>query len=179
MPGRARPLDMPSDGFDSIEAALEALRKGVPVVVLDDEDRENEGDLIVTGDRVTEETMAFIVEHTSGVICLGMLGEDLDRLQIPLMIPPTMNEEAMSTAFTVTVDLREGTTTGISAYDRTATIRALADRSSAPNDFKRRGIYSRCAVVRGVRWCGRGIRRRVWIWRCWRGVRPPGCCARS
>ena len=139
MPGRARPLDMPSDGFDSIEAALEALRKGVPVVVLDDEDRENEGDLIVTGDRVTEETMAFIVEHTSGVICLGMLGEDLDRLQIPLMIPPTMNEEAMSTAFTVTVDLREGTTTGISAYDRTATIRALADRSSAPNDFKRPG----------------------------------------
>lgn len=139
MSGPVRPLDVPSDGFDSIEAALEALRKGIPVVVLDDEDRENEGDLIVSGDKVTEETMAFIVEHTSGVICLGMLGEDLDRLQIPLMIPPTMNEEAMSTAFTVTVDLREGTTTGISAYDRTATIRALADRSSVPNDFKRPG----------------------------------------
>ena len=138
-PGAVRPLDVPSDGFDGIEAALEALRKGIPVVVLDDEDRENEGDLIVSGDKVTEETMAFIVEHTSGVICLGMLGDDLDRLQIPLMIPPTMNEEAMSTAFTVTVDLREGTTTGISAYDRTATIRALADRSSVPNDFKRPG----------------------------------------
>lgn len=137
--GPVRPLDVPSEGFDSIETALEALRQGIPVVVLDDEDRENEGDLIVSGDKVTEETMAFIVEHTSGVICLGMLGEDLDRLQIPLMIPPTMNEEAMSTAFTVTVDLREGTTTGISAYDRTATIRALADTSSVPTDFKRPG----------------------------------------
>eukprot|EP00889_Picochlorum_renovo_P003332 jgi/Picre1/30362/NNA_005726.t1 len=108
-------LDVPSDGFDSIETALDALRQGIPVVVLDDEDRENEGDLIVSGDRVTEETMAFIVRHTSGVICVGMTGEDLDRLDIPLMIPPTQNEEAMSTAFTVTVDLRVGTTTGISA----------------------------------------------------------------
>lgn len=136
---KSKDLDVPSEGFDSIETALKALQKGIPVVVLDDEDRENEGDLIVSGDRVTDETMAFIVEHTSGVICVGMTGEDLDRLQIPLMIPPSMNEEAMSTAFTVTVDLREGTTTGISAADRTATIRALADRSSVPSDFKRPG----------------------------------------
>ena len=132
-------LDVPSDGFDSIETALDALRQGVPVVVLDDEDRENEGDLIVSGDRVTEETMAFIVRHTSGVICVGMTGEDLDRLDIPLMIPPAQNEEAMSTAFTVTVDLRVGTTTGISAADRTATIRALSSTSSVPEDFKRPG----------------------------------------
>jgi 3,4-dihydroxy 2-butanone 4-phosphate synthase/GTP cyclohydrolase II len=134
-----RPLDVPSDGFDSIQDALKALQQGIPVVVLDDEDRENEGDLIVSGDRVTEETMAFIVEYTSGVICLGMQGEDLDRLKIPLMIPPAMNEEAMSTAFTVTVDLREGTTTGISAADRTATIRALSSTESQPDDFKRPG----------------------------------------
>ena len=90
-----RDLDVPSDEFDSIQVALEALRQGTPVVVLDDEDRENEGDLIVSGDKVTEESMAFIVEHTSGVICVGMKGDDLDRLQIPLMIPPSMNEEAM------------------------------------------------------------------------------------
>jgi len=109
------------------------------VVVLDDEDRENEGDLIVSGDRVTEETMAFIVRHTSGVICLGMLGQDLDRLEIPLMIPPYENEEAMSTAFTVTVDLREGTTTGISAADRVATVRALSSGASVGGDFKRPG----------------------------------------
>ena len=139
MQRKRKDLDVPSDGFDSIDVALEALRQGVPVVVLDDEDRENEGDLIVSGDKVTEETMAFIVEHTSGVICVGMKGEDLDRLRIPLMIPPSMNEEAMSTAFTVTVDLRQGTTTGISAADRTATIRALSDTSSMPDDFKRPG----------------------------------------
>lgn len=136
---KSKDLDVPSEGFDSIDTALNALQKGIPVVVLDDEDRENEGDLIVSGDKVTEETMAFIVEHTSGVICVGMTGDDLDRLNIPLMIPPGMNEEAMSTAFTVTVDLREGTTTGISAADRTATIRALSNRSSVPSDFKRPG----------------------------------------
>ena len=134
-----RELDVPSDGFDSIEMALDALKRGVPAVVLDDEDRENEGDLIVPASVVTEETMAFIVEHTSGVICVGMTGEDLDRLDVPLMIPPSKNEEAMSTAFTVTVDLREGTTTGISAADRTRTIRALADSASMPDDFKRPG----------------------------------------
>jgi len=134
-----RELDVPSDGFDSIEMALDALKRGLPAVVLDDEDRENEGDLIVPASVVTEETMAFIVEHTSGVICVGMTGEDLDRLDVPLMIPPSRNEEAMSTAFTVTVDLREGTTTGISAADRTRTIRALADSGSVPEDFKRPG----------------------------------------
>ena len=135
----SQPLDTPTQGFDSIPTALAALRLGTPVVVLDDEDRENEGDLIVSGDRVTEETMAFIVKHTSGVICLGMLGQDLDRLEIPLMIPPYENEEAMSTAFTVTVDLREGTTTGISAADRVATVRALSSRASVGGDFKRPG----------------------------------------
>lgn len=135
----SKDLEEPADGFDRIEFALEALEKGTPVVVLDDEDRENEGDLIVPADRVSCETMAFIVEHTSGVICVGMTGSDLDRLKIPLMVPPVENEEAMSTAFTVTVDLREGTTTGISAEDRTATIRALADARSVPEDFKRPG----------------------------------------
>lgn len=135
----SRALDEPTPGFDSIQEALVALKQGKPVVVLDDEDRENEGDLIVAGDRVSEETMAFVVEHTSGVICVGMTGKDLDRLKIPLMVPPVDNEEAMSTAFTVTVDLRQGTTTGISAADRTATIRALADGTSKPEDFKRPG----------------------------------------
>lgn len=109
------------------------------MVVLDDEDRENEGDLILAADMVTPESMAFLVKHTSGVVCIGMEGKDLDRLQIPLMVPPKDNEEFMSTAFTVTVDLRKGTSTGISAADRSATIRALADPSSKPADFKRPG----------------------------------------
>ena len=107
--------------------------------MLDDEDRENEGDLILAADHATPEAMAFVVNHTSGVVCVGMEGSDLDRLRIPLMVPPNDNEEAMSTAFTVTVDLREGTTTGISASDRTATIKALACPSSRPEDFKRPG----------------------------------------
>lgn len=134
-----RDLDIPATGFDSIADALEAISRGETVVVLDDEDRENEGDLILAADLVTPESMAFMVEHTSGVVCIGMEGADLDRLRIPLMIPPADNEEAMSTAFTVTVDLREGTTTGISASDRAVTLRALASPTSIPEDFKRPG----------------------------------------
>ena len=134
-----RDLDTPAAGFDSIADALAAVRAGQFVVVLDDEDRENEGDLIIAADRVTPEAMAFMVEHTSGVVCVGMEGADLDRLRIPLMVSSTENEEAMYTAFTVTVDLREGTTTGISAADRAATLRARADPAAQPGDFKRPG----------------------------------------
>ena len=134
-----RDLDTPAAGFDSIADAVEAVARGEMVVVLDDEDRENEGDLILAADLVTPEAMAFVVEHTSGVVCIGMEGSALDRLRIPLMIPPADNEEAMTTAFTVTVDLREGTTTGISALDRANTLRALASPTSTPEDFKRPG----------------------------------------
>lgn len=134
-----RDLDQPSPGFDAISDALEAIAAGHPVVVLDDEDRENEGDLILAADRCTEAAMAFVVRHTSGVVCVGMEGGDLDRLRIPLMVSSSENEEAMSTAFTVTVDLRHGTSTGISAADRAATMRALADPQAAPEDFKRPG----------------------------------------
>jgi hypothetical protein len=134
-----RDLDVPANGFDTIPDALEAIARGELVVVLDDEDRENEGDLIMAADRTTPEAMAFMVEHTSGVVCIGMQGTDLDRLRIPLMVSTSENEEAMYTAFTVTVDLRCGTTTGISAADRTATLRALADPGSTPEDFKRPG----------------------------------------
>lgn len=138
-PVDGRDLDTPAPGFDSIASALEAIARGEPVVVLDDEDRENEGDLILAADLATPESMAFVVEHTSGVVCVGMQGSDLDRLRIPLMVPQADNEESMATAFTVTVDLREGTSTGISASDRAATIRALASPSTAPEDLKRPG----------------------------------------
>ena len=138
-PYAGRDLAEPAPGFDSIADAIDAIARGESVVVLDDEDRENEGDLILAADLVTPEAMAFVVEHTSGVVCVGMEGADLDRLRIPLMIPPYDNEEAMSTAFTVTVDLREGTTTGISASDRAVTLRALASADSKPEDFKRPG----------------------------------------
>ncbi|GAB4818777.1 hypothetical protein N2152v2_005823 [Parachlorella kessleri] len=134
-----RDLDQPAAQFDSIPDALAAVARGECVVVLDDESRENEGDLICAADRVTEQTMAFIVEHTSGVVCVGMEGADLDRLRLPLMVNSAENEEAMYTAFTVTVDVREGTSTGISAADRALTLRALANADSRPEEFKRPG----------------------------------------
>jgi 3,4-dihydroxy 2-butanone 4-phosphate synthase/GTP cyclohydrolase II len=115
------------------------LQAGKFVVVLDDEDRENEGDLIIAGDKVTTEAMAFMVEYTSGVICIAMPGADLDRLRLPLMVDSRENNESMYTAFTVTVDLKEGTSTGISAADRAATIRAMSEPAARADDFRRPG----------------------------------------
>ncbi|GLI64825.1 hypothetical protein VaNZ11_008123 [Volvox africanus] len=132
-------LEQPLPGFDSITSALEDLAAGKLVVVLDDEDRENEGDLIMNADKVTTETMAFLVEHTSGVVCISMEGRDLDRLRLPLMVSSAENEESMYTAFTITVDLRDGITTGISASDRAKTIRRLADPEASAGDFRRPG----------------------------------------
>jgi 3,4-dihydroxy 2-butanone 4-phosphate synthase/GTP cyclohydrolase II len=132
-------LDAPLPGFDPIAAALDDLAAGKLVVVLDDEDRENEGDLIINADRVTTESMAFLVEYTSGVVCISMEGADLDRLRLPLMVSSAENEEAMYTAFAVTVDLRDGITTGISASDRAKTIRRLADPAASWSDFRRPG----------------------------------------
>lgn len=132
-------LEAPLPGFDSIKDALADLAAGKMVVALDDEDRENEGDLIMNADKVTTEAMAFIVEHTSGVVCIAMEGQDLDRLRLPLMVSSAENEEAMYTAFTVTVDLKDGISTGISAADRTLTIRHLANPAATPAEFRRPG----------------------------------------
>lgn len=126
-------------GFATIPEALQDVAMGKFVVVLDDEGRENEGDLIMAGSKVTPKAMAFMVEHTSGVVCLAMEGADLDRLRLPLMVESAENEEAMRTAFTVTVDLIEGISTGISASDRSKTIRQLSDPCSQPHHFRRPG----------------------------------------
>jgi 3,4-dihydroxy 2-butanone 4-phosphate synthase/GTP cyclohydrolase II len=123
--------------FSHIEAAIEAVRRGEIVVVVDDEDRENEGDLIMAAEKVTPEAMGFFVRHTSGVICMPMLGERLDRLQLPLMVHH--NTESQRTAFTVSVDAVDGVTTGISAADRTTTVRRLIDDAATAEDFARPG----------------------------------------
>ena len=123
--------------FDPIEDAIAAIGRGELVVVVDDEDRENEGDLIMAASFATEEKIAFIVNHSSGVICASIPDERADALELPLMVAE--NTEAMRTAFTVTVDYRHGTTTGISASDRAATIRAMADTTSGPADFAKPG----------------------------------------
>jgi 3,4-dihydroxy 2-butanone 4-phosphate synthase/GTP cyclohydrolase II len=123
--------------FAPVEDAVAAVGRGEIVVVVDDADRENEGDLIMAADAVTPERIAFFVRHTSGVICTPLLGERLDQLELPLMV--VSNTESHRTAFTVSVDSRHGTTTGISAADRAATIRALADPTTGPADLARPG----------------------------------------
>jgi len=117
--------------------AIAAISRGEIVVVVDDEDRENEGDLIMAADAVTPETVAFFVRHTSGVICVALTGERCDDLGLPLMVAD--NTEYQRTAFTHTVDYRHGTTTGISAGDRALTIRALADATADLAQFNRPG----------------------------------------
>jgi 3,4-dihydroxy 2-butanone 4-phosphate synthase / GTP cyclohydrolase II len=121
----------------TIDEALEQLRRGGMVVVVDDEDRENEGDLIMAAEDVTVESMAFFLEYTSGIFCVPLESQRADELDLPLMV--VANTEAQRTAFTVSVDFRHGTTTGISAHDRAATIRALIDPATMPNDLNRPG----------------------------------------
>ncbi len=128
-----------SHPFDSIEAVLADIRAGRPVIVTDDTDRENEGDLILAAEKATAESVAFMVKHTSGVICVPMEGTELDRLELPLMTPVEANAERMRTAYTISVDAAQGVTTGISAADRAHTIRLLANRATTPRDLVRPG----------------------------------------
>jgi 3,4-dihydroxy 2-butanone 4-phosphate synthase/GTP cyclohydrolase II len=123
--------------FAPIEDAVAAIARGEIVVVVDDEDRENEGDLIMAAEAATPETITFFVRHTSGVICAPLTGERLDELDIPLMVRD--NTESHRTAFTYSVDYVHGTSTGISAADRAATIRALIDPATRPADLARPG----------------------------------------
>ena len=111
--------------LDDVQRAIADIAAGRPVVVVDDADRENEGDIIIAASKMTPELMAFMIRYTSGVICVPLPGEELDRLQLPLMTPH--NSERMRTAFTVSVDARDGVTTGISAEDRARTVRTLVE----------------------------------------------------
>jgi 3,4-dihydroxy 2-butanone 4-phosphate synthase/GTP cyclohydrolase II len=123
--------------LDSVERAISDIAAGKAVVVVDDEDRENEGDIIFAAAKATPELMAFTVRHSSGVICVPMPAEMLDRLEIPLMTPH--NRDRMRTQFTVSVDARDGVSTGISARDRAHTARVLADSATEPWDITRPG----------------------------------------
>jgi 3,4-dihydroxy 2-butanone 4-phosphate synthase/GTP cyclohydrolase II len=123
--------------MNSIDEVLADIRAGRMVVMLDDETRENEADLIMAAEAVTPEAVAFFVRYTSGIICQPMLAARLQELRLPQMVPE--KTESHRTAFTISVDYRHGTTTGISAHDRAKTIRALADPASRPEDFARPG----------------------------------------
>jgi 3,4-dihydroxy 2-butanone 4-phosphate synthase / GTP cyclohydrolase II len=131
------PNDEPESPFDTIEEAIEDIRAGKMVVVLDDEDRENEGDLVMAAARVTPEAINFMRKEAGGLICVPLLGSRLEELQIPQMVKD--NTAVHETAFTVSVEARGLTTTGISAHDRAATIQKLLDPDAAPGDFLRPG----------------------------------------
>ena len=131
-PARAEPASTP------IELALQEIADGGMVIVVDDEDRENEGDLVMAAEHVTPADVAFMVRHTSGVLCVALTGDRCDALDLPLMVGDR-NTEQQRTAYTITVDLAAGTTTGISAADRAATIRGLSDAALDGAAFNRPG----------------------------------------
>ena len=142
----------PEFGRDSVEAAIAAIAavaRGELVVVVDDHDRENEGDLIGAASRITSQQMAFMIRHTSGIVCTPMTAEDARRLKLDPMV--ALNDAPMGTAFTISVDCRNGLTTGISAKERTATVRALADPGAQASDFVRPGhVFPLIAKSGGV-----------------------------
>jgi 3,4-dihydroxy 2-butanone 4-phosphate synthase/GTP cyclohydrolase II len=136
--------------LNTVEAALDHLRRGRPVIVADDESRENEGDVILSGELATQEWMAWLVKKSSGLVCAPVTADIADRLDLPPMVEH--NEDERGTAYTVTVDSAKGVTTGISAHDRAHTLRVLADASSVRDDLHRPGhILPLRAVAGGVR----------------------------
>jgi len=135
--------------FISIEDAIEIVREGGIVIVVDDADRENEGDMILAAERITAEQVNFLARHARGLICAPLTAERAEELGLDPMVPD--NTCRLGTAFTVSVDLVGGTTTGISAHDRAATIRALVDTSARPEDFARPGhVFPLVAKSGGV-----------------------------
>jgi len=135
--------------FDTVESAIEEFKKGNAIVVVDDEDRENEGDLILPGDLISTESMNFMIKNTSGVVCVPMEAEDLDRLKVPPMT--TVNEDKKLTAYSISVDSASGITTGISAQDRATTVKVLSNRNSQPSDVTKPGhVFPLRAAQGGV-----------------------------
>jgi len=134
---------------ERVEAAIAAFARGEIIVVTDDDDRENEGDLFVAASLCTAEKMAFIIRNTSGIVCAPLSGDEARRLRLDPMV--TANDAPLGTAFTITVDVRHGLTTGISAEERTNTVRALANGNSGAADFVRPGhVFPLVAKEGGV-----------------------------
>jgi 3,4-dihydroxy 2-butanone 4-phosphate synthase/GTP cyclohydrolase II len=119
----------------TIEAAIADLQAGKFVIIVDDEDRENEGDLVIAAEFATPEAINFMAREGRGLICLALDEKIVDRLKLPLMVPPTQNRSGFGTNFTLSVEARRGVTTGISAYDRAQTVAVLIDPTSTPDDI--------------------------------------------
>src|SRR3989344_3088774 len=127
----------PSMSFSPIPASLDALREGKMIVVVDDEDRENEGDLVIAAEHLSVEKMVFLIRHTGGVVCLALSNAIADQLALPPMV--SENTSARRTPFTVSIEAAEGVSTGISAADRTKTVLAAIQSNARPGDLRRPG----------------------------------------
>jgi 3,4-dihydroxy 2-butanone 4-phosphate synthase / GTP cyclohydrolase II len=125
--------------FATIEEALLDIQDGRKVIIVDDEDRENEGDLMVAADKITPEAINFMATHGRGLICLAMTGQRLDDLNIPLMVSDSANSSPHGTAFCVSIEARRGVSTGISVHDRAQTILTAIDAKTRPSDLSRPG----------------------------------------
>ena len=152
-----------ASAFVDVPTALEEIRAGRMVVVVDDEDRENEGDLTLASEFTTPEAINFMARYGRGLICLTLTEDRADHLNLPPMTQ--RNSSRFGTAFTETIEAREGVTTGISAHDRAHTILTAIAADSTASDLARPGISFRCVRARVGCWCGRGRRRLLSIWR--------------
>jgi 3,4-dihydroxy 2-butanone 4-phosphate synthase len=134
---------------DRFHQALDDMRRGHPVILVDDFDRENEGDLIIAAEKISTASMALLIRECSGIVCLCLTGETLDRLQLPPMV--SNNQSRFQTAFTVSIEARRGVTTGVSAQDRVTTIRAAIADDAQPSDLARPGhVFPLRAASGGV-----------------------------
>ncbi|KAI9196409.1 hypothetical protein LWI28_023707 [Acer negundo] len=131
--------DCPTEGFSSIEQALNKIREGKFVIVVDDEYGDVEGNLVMAASLTSPKDVAFMVRHGSGIVSVGMKEDDLERLNLPLMSPETEDEDSSAPTFTITVDAKYGTSTGVSASDRAKTVLALSSLESKPEDFRKPG----------------------------------------
>src|SRR5688572_1650986 len=120
--------------FATIEEALNDIRDGRIIIIVDDEDRENEGDLMIAAEKVTPDAINFMATHGRGLICLAMTGQRLDDLHIPLMVADHTNTTPHGTAFCISIEARKGVSTGISVFDRAQTIRTAIDPNTLPDD---------------------------------------------
>lgn len=135
--------------FNPIEQAVEEIRQGKMIVMVDDEDRENEGDLVMASEAATPEAIAFMATHGRGLICVTLTAEKIEALQLPMM--PAHNHLPLGAAFTVSVEARQGVTTGISAHDRAHTVKTLIEHKTGPEDWVSPGhMFPLRAVPGGV-----------------------------
>ncbi len=158
--------------ISTIEKALEDIRQGKMVILVDDEDRENEGDLTMAAEKVTPEAINFMAKYGRGLICLSLTEERLNELRLPMMVSD--NTSRFQTAFTVSIDARKGVTTGISAADRATTILTAIDDQSNLRTWSLRDISFRYGPERAASWSGQVRQKDLLIWQGWQASSRPG-----